>query len=296
MLLFWIWNLLWSIKSYHQSTKKLRHPKNLIHYFKTVHWIADPDNSSLYTPVVPTSIQNKRGERQALRNKKGQNSLKLCHVSSVELAVKQSQGACFCLQGVCLFWDMGTLALSVCLSEGFCCSLETQQANWRVPGFVLSWQPHSNADLMLPMDRWHATALNGRRSTRLILHTRASVPLISTSPPSSLVTGPKLIILTEVCHTLYLQQTDDGWKTGLKNTLERTWEPDSHVWTKFIEVPVAIFLHLVRRVDGKGPVGVHGDHHTANVCLERGEGREMVSVNPHGVFTQTDKSPGFNNF
>lgn len=45
------------------------------------------------------------------------------------------------------------------------------------------------------------------------------------------------------------------------------------MWTKFIEVSVAILLHFVRRVDGQGPVGVHGDHHTANVCLE-GEEKE----------------------
>lgn len=28
-------------------------------------------------------------------------------------------------------------------------------------GFVLSWHSNSNADLMLPVDRWHATVLNG---------------------------------------------------------------------------------------------------------------------------------------
>lgn len=49
------------------------------------------------------------------------------------------------------------------------------------------------------------------------------------------------------------------------------WEWDSHVWTEFVEVPVAILLHLVRRVDGQGPVGVHRDHHAADVRLQRRE-------------------------
>lgn len=44
---------------------------------------------------------------------------------------------------------------------------------------------------------------------------------------------------------------------------------DSHVWTELIEVPVAILLHLFCCVDGQGLVRVHGDHHTANVCLWR---------------------------
>lgn len=43
---------------------------------------------------------------------------------------------------------------------------------------------------------------------------------------------------------------------------------DSHVWTELIEVPVAILLHFVWREDRQGPVGVHGDHHAANVRLE----------------------------
>lgn len=50
--------------------------------------------------------------------------------------------------------------------------------------------------------------------------------------------------------------------------MERAWEVDSHMWTKFIEVPVAILLHFFWRVDGQGPVGIHGDHHTADVRLE----------------------------
>lgn len=53
------------------------------------------------------------------------------------------------------------------------------------------------------------------------------------------------------------------------------WETNSHVWTKLIEVPVAILLHFVWRVDGQGPVGVHGDHHTADVSLE-GEEKQLV--------------------
>lgn len=57
--------------------------------------------------------------------------------------------------------------------------------------------------------------------------------------------------------------------------MESMWEVDSHVWTELIEVPVAILLHFVWRVDGQGPVGVHGDHHTANVCLE-GEERRLI--------------------
>lgn len=47
------------------------------------------------------------------------------------------------------------------------------------------------------------------------------------------------------------------------------------MWTKLIEVPVAILLHFVWRVDGQGPVGVHGDHHTADVSLE-GEEKQLV--------------------
>lgn len=46
------------------------------------------------------------------------------------------------------------------------------------------------------------------------------------------------------------------------------WEVNLHVWTELIEVPVAILLHFVWRVDGQGPVWVHGDHHAANVCLK----------------------------
>lgn len=48
-----------------------------------------------------------------------------------------------------------------------------------------------------------------------------------------------------------------------------------HVWTELIEVPVAILLHFVRRVDGQGPVWVHGDHHTANVCL-KGDKKQFI--------------------
>lgn len=65
---------------------------------------------------------------------------------------------------------------------------------------------------------------------------------------------------------------------GHRGTLEM-WEADSHVWTEFIEVPVAILLHLLRSVDGQGPVGVHGDHHTANVCLEEEEDTKRVRMN-----------------
>lgn len=49
------------------------------------------------------------------------------------------------------------------------------------------------------------------------------------------------------------------------------------MWTEFVEVPVAILLHLVWRVDGQGPVGVHRDHHTANVRLQV-EGEEHKCV------------------
>lgn len=48
-----------------------------------------------------------------------------------------------------------------------------------------------------------------------------------------------------------------------------------HVWTELIEVPVAIFLHFVWRVDGQGPVWVHGDHHTPNVCL-KGDKKQFI--------------------
>lgn len=40
-----------------------------------------------------------------------------------------------------------------------------------------------------------------------------------------------------------------------------------HVWTKFIEVSVAILFHFLWAVDGQRPVGVHGYDHTANVSL-----------------------------
>lgn len=53
-------------------------------------------------------------------------------------------------------------------------------------------------------------------------------------------------------------------------------EVDSHVWTELVEVPVAVLLHFVWRVDGQGPVGVHGDHHAADVSLEGG--RHAVNV------------------
>lgn len=53
-------------------------------------------------------------------------------------------------------------------------------------------------------------------------------------------------------------------------------EADSHVWTELVEVPVAVLLHFVWRVDGQGPVGVHGDHHAADVRLEGG--RHAVNV------------------
>lgn len=53
-------------------------------------------------------------------------------------------------------------------------------------------------------------------------------------------------------------------------------EDDSHVWTELVEVPVAVLLHFVWRVDGQGPIGVHGDHHAADVRLEGG--RQAVNV------------------
>lgn len=68
---------------------------------------------------------------------------------------------------------------------------------------------------------------------------------------------------------------------------------DSHVWTKFIEVPIAILLHFVWRVDGQGPVGVHGDHHAANICLG-GREEKGNSVNPHCILSVSNKSTGFN--
>lgn len=48
------------------------------------------------------------------------------------------------------------------------------------------------------------------------------------------------------------------------------------MWTELVEVPVAVLLHFVWRVDGQGPVGVHGDHHAADVRLEGG--RHAVNV------------------
>lgn len=51
-----------------------------------------------------------------------------------------------------------------------------------------------------------------------------------------------------------------------------------HVWTELIEVPVAILLHFVWRVDGKGLVRVHGDHHTADVRL-KGEKKKLFIHN-----------------
>ena len=44
---------------------------------------------------------------------------------------------------------------------------------------------------------------------------------------------------------------------------------DLHVWAELVEVPVAVLLHLLWREDGQRPVWVHGDHHTANVRLQR---------------------------
>lgn len=46
--------------------------------------------------------------------------------------------------------------------------------------------------------------------------------------------------------------------------------------TELVEVPVAVLLHFVWRVDGQGPVGVHGDHHAADVRLQGG--RHVVNV------------------
>lgn len=45
---------------------------------------------------------------------------------------------------------------------------------------------------------------------------------------------------------------------------------DSHVGAELVEVPVAILLHFLWRVDGQGAVGVHGDHHAADVRLQGG--------------------------
>lgn len=56
-----------------------------------------------------------------------------------------------------------------------------------------------------------------------------------------------------------------------------------HVWTELIEVPVAILLHFVWRVDGQGLVWVHGDHHTANVCLK---GDKSISPTIPYIFTK----------
>lgn len=53
-------------------------------------------------------------------------------------------------------------------------------------------------------------------------------------------------------------------------------EEDSHVRTELVEVPVAVLLHFVWRVDGQGPIGVHGDHHAADVRLQGG--RHGVNV------------------
>lgn len=49
-----------------------------------------------------------------------------------------------------------------------------------------------------------------------------------------------------------------------------------HMGTKFIEVSVAILFHLLWRVDRQGPVGVYGDHHTANIRLEGEETPEQL--------------------
>lgn len=62
----------------------------------------------------------------------------------------------------------------------------------------------------------------------------------------------------------------------------RMWVVDSHVRTKLIEVPVAILLHFLWREDGQGPVGVHGDHHAANVRLP---GEKRKTVNPCGILS-----------
>ena len=40
------------------------------------------------------------------------------------------------------------------------------------------------------------------------------------------------------------------------------------MWTELVKVPVAVLLHLLRCEDGQGPVGVHRDHHAADVRLQ----------------------------
>lgn len=68
---------------------------------------------------------------------------------------------------------------------------------------------------------------------------------------------------------------------------------NSHVWTKFIEVSVAILLHFFGCEDGQGPVGVHGDHHTANVGL-RGEEKQGEESNISALHRLTG-APVLNN-
>lgn len=87
--------------------------------------------------------------------------------------------------------------------------------------------------------------------------------------PQQMTAPAKLIGFNNTCPRQVLWALTQGMKYKPQNT-DRIWELNSHVWTKFIEVSVAIILHFFRCVDRQGPVGVHGDHHTANVRL-RGE-------------------------
>lgn len=53
------------------------------------------------------------------------------------------------------------------------------------------------------------------------------------------------------------------------------------MWAELVEVPVAILLHLLWCVDGERPIGVHGDHHTADVGLQREGTRHQGMIIRH---------------
>ena len=68
------------------------------------------------------------------------------------------------------------------------------------------------------------------------------------------------------------------------------------MWTELVKVPVTVLLHLLRGEDGQGLVGVHGDHHAADVRLqEEGEkhrSRGEPVNNSWKEFNDTDNDLG----
>lgn len=62
------------------------------------------------------------------------------------------------------------------------------------------------------------------------------------------------------------------WKQVLHNMNRLNIKKlDLHVRAEFIEVPVAVLFYLVCCVDWQSLVGVHRNHHTTNICLQKRE-------------------------